>query len=244
MKNAIEELKERHAQEERKLVAELAILELLPDDLPNKPTISNIRHEPKGDDVHAWMSFRGPAYDPGGKYDPVALLESLERAGFELVPATLCKWAGWRRSTWPGLMEDVPPQKGGLSGSGDELSDADPIAPVWLEPSQHTQTEARMYLRKGGKLFKVSVDVGGIGVRLSARRKETHGDWYFERGSARVSFPEAWHSHPLCGISQHTRGYVDTEKGISGALYFQPHNEQSEWTMKASEFIASLKPTK
>jgi hypothetical protein len=94
----------------------------------------------------------------------------------------------------------------------------------------------------GRKLYRVNVrlaNLRGVNVALTCRRVETRGAWHFE-GPASIVFPERWHAHPACRIESHTRAYVDTPQGISGALYFEPHDSHDEWPMTAADFLRSL----
>lgn len=236
----LEELKAKHAKELAEAQAEESIYAMLPEDIAKGPTISNLRAEPPATEPHGWLKFSSPSYDPENTWNPVAVLESLERAGWTAVPATLCKWDDYRRSAYPGLSESIPETKRGSFGHTDKLTDSEPIAPLWIEPQQYGRPEAKLFMRApDGRLFRVLVDIPGV-ARLEGRRNEYRGGWSYERGSAKVRFPEEWHGHQYCTISTHTRAWVDTEQGISGAIYFTPHDEQEAWPLTASQFLASL----
>ncbi len=237
----MEELKARRAQEDAIAILEDGIITMLPDDLENSPTISNVRAAPKDLDPSAWLSFSAPSYDPGKTWNPLAILQALESAGWKQAPASLCKWGDYRRSAYPGLTDAIPDTKGGSwMGSTDKLTDVSPIAPMWIVPCQHTNADAQLFMTApDGRLFKVSVDVPHL-VSIHARRREFRGGWSYERGTAKLQFPEAWHGHEHCRINENSRAQVDTDQGISGAVYFSPHDEQSAWPMSASEFLASL----
>jgi len=227
MTTKLEQLKARQAKELAKMMREMAIAELLPDNV--LPTISNLT------DDGAWLSFGAPAYDPNKTWNPVSILESLESAGFEQVPASLVKWDNYRRTTEPGLCDDIPD----VSYSRYKLTDVEAIAPVWVVPCQHTGTDVQLYMRKGNQLFRVSVDIPRV-AHLTARKIESRGDWRFDRQSARVDFPDRWHSLEHCTVSARSYCQADTDKGLNGAIYFMPHNEQASWPMKASEFVREL----
>ena len=238
MTERIEYLKRQMAKETAELAVKISILETLPDSVP-EPTISNMKPDATGDQVFAWLSFHAPSYDPGNTWAPIAVLQALEGAGFVQSPASLCKWGNYRRTTWPALVEDVPEQKAGSFGRPDELTDCDPIAPLWIEPQQHGQCEIRLYMRHGQRLYRIRLDGGHIAT-VGARQIRRMGGWHFEPNTATVRFPEDWHSLPDATIHQATRGYVDTEQGLSGAIYFAPHGQQCDWPLKASDFLGQL----
>lgn len=209
------------------------ILSMLPPDLP-APTISNETDKGK---PTAWLSFRRDYGDtrPGSWF-----LAQLEAAGFKTLPATLAQYGTWRRSPKPGLQTDLPE-----TSSRDTLTDSEPIAPVWIVPCQHCGPDAIAYYEKDGLTFRVSVPAPSS-VGIHARRVETLGDWHYERGSGRLRYPEAWHSvhdadgQPVTQICAHSRAYVDTEKGVSGAIYFTPFLDQVDFPMTGAQFLAAL----
>jgi len=243
-KSALQQLKERHGKEMAKMQREEAIIASLPDDLPMVPTISNIRSTKRKGRLEpdAWLSFSAPSYDPDKTYNPVAILTSLERGGFRLQSASLVKWDDYRRTVEIGLCEDILEEKPGCFGSTYKLNDIDPIAPVWIGPEQYGNAEMVCFMRHiaTGEMYRVSIDLPGGVVGLCATRKEFRGGWHYERGTAKLRFPQSWHGLTHCTISQHTRAYVDTEQGLSGSIYFMPHDEQSNWPLSASEFLTEL----
>lgn len=238
--NRIEELKERHAKELAELENRERIAAMLPDSL-SIPTISNITQ--KENQPYAWLSF-SPDYGTDAKAFAISVFVELEKAGFKPMPVSLCKWGNYRRSTSFGTVESIPSEKRGCFGSTDKLTDVDAIAPLWVEPCQFTGVEARAYYEKDGKVFKVSVKAP-LRAHLSCRRVENMGGWRFD-GACSVNFPQDWHSiyaeggDCVANISQHTRGYRDTEQGISGTIYWQPNVEQSEFPLTPAQFIAQL----
>lgn len=231
MTTKLEELKARQAEEMAKLEREMAIAELLPDNV--SPTISNIA------DDGAWLSFHAPSYNPEKTWNPVAILESLEIAGFEQCPSSLVRWDNYRRTPEAGLCDDIPDTKNGGFGGNYKLTDVEAIAPVWVVPCQHTGCDVQLFMRKAGQLFRVSVDIPRV-AHLAARKIESRGDWRFDRQSARLLFPDQWHSLEHCTVSARSYCQADTDKGLNGAIYFTPHDEQANWPMKASEFVRDL----
>jgi hypothetical protein len=204
MTTKLEQLKARHAKELAKMEREIAIAELLPDNV--SPTISNVT------DDGSWLSFGSPAYDPEKKWSPVSILESLESAGFEQVPASLVKWDDWRRTTEPGLCDDIPD----VSKSGYKLTDVEAIAPVWVVPCQHTGPDVQLYMRKLNQLFRVSVDIPRV-AHLTARKIDKIHDVYNHDDSlafryvkkpkltrSHCNMPE-WRNHPKWG------GYANSD---------------------------------
>jgi hypothetical protein len=243
MKTKMEELKARRAERATREQIEDGIIAMLPDDLPKAPTISNVHAEAHCLEPCAWLGFSGPSYDPDNKWNPVAVLESLERAGWKQMPASLCQWDDYRRSPEFGLCEAIPDKKpGGFSGRAYELKDVSPIAPLWIKPEQYCQPEATVFMQApDGRAFHVYIGLGSRhNIGLTAKRLEFRGGWHYARGSAGLRFPKEWHGLEHCTISEHTRAWVDTDQGISGVIYFAPHGEQSAWPLTASAFLASL----
>lgn len=212
---------------------EAIALPMLPPDMP-APTISNGTDKDK---PNVWLTFRRPYGDerPGS-----AFLAELESAGFKTLPATLAKYGDWRRTVKLGLQDQIPE-----TSSRSELVDSEPIAPIWVVPCQHCGTDAIGFYEKDGITFRVTVP-GPKGVYVHAHRVETHGDWHFERGSAKLRYPDGWHAvtdsslTPIAQVSIHSRAYVDTEKGISGAIYFTPFLDHADFPMTGSQFLAAL----
>lgn len=204
------------------------------------PIISNVKAAPQITDEHGWLSFRGPSYDPDHKWNPVAILEALEAASWTQCPASLCKWDNYRAAPERGLQSEIPETKPGCFGSTYTLGDCSPIAPIWIRPCQHMGPEAVVFMRApDGRNFRVQVAIRPIAT-IYATQHEYKGGWHYERGTARLHFPEEWHSLTHATIHQDSRAWVDTEQGISGAIYFAPHGEQTAWPIKASEFLREL----
>lgn len=235
----IEQIKARHAEEIERANTELQIAEMLPESLP-APTISNISKKPG--EPFAWLSFH-PEYGQDAKVFALNVLNTLEQNGAEIVPLTLCRWDDWRRSVAAGLVEEIPATKPGCFGSTYKLNGAEPIAPLWAEPNQHTKQEVRCFYRIGGKLFKITVEAP-VAVHLSCRRVEYHGGWSFD-GPATVHFPESWRTlsangEPVAKISPHTKAFRDTEQGISGAIYWSPTTDQKAFPLTPAAMLAQL----
>lgn len=239
------ELRERHQKELAELTAREQIESLLPESLP-LPTISNIQHTPKPLTPYAWLSFH-PEYGQDKKAFALRILSELEAHGAEPLPLSLCKWGAYRRSVYYGLTTDIPNEKRGCFGNMDELTDVDPIAPLYVEPNQHTGVGVRAFYRIAGYVFKVTVEAP-LPARLHCRRVENMGGWRFD-GACSIDFPKAWHSiynvapndgECVANVSQHTRGYRDTEQGISGTIYWQPLTEQDQFPLTPAQFLAQL----
>lgn len=225
---------------QRRLALEREVYSALPPEL-TAPTVSNEQTK-FFDRPGVWLSWSAPLYG-----EPTIsgsdILSALEQAGFTPMPVTVCKWADWRVIAEPGAAEDIPDTK-----HRDTLKDITPAAPLWIVPEQHTGTKACAFYERGGRVFKVSVP-GPSRALVTARRKEIHGTWYYERGTARLSFPESWHAvrtadgESVAGISQHSRAYVDTEQGISGAIYFEPYTEQDAFPLTPAGMLRVLEET-
>lgn len=212
------------------------ILAALPDTLP-APTISNEDSEFFGT-PGAWLSWSSFRAEGTGS----AILRALETAGFEPVPMTLCKWGQYRVAPEPGALEAIPEVK-----RRDTLTDTTIAAPLWIEPQQHGGPEARAYYARDGRIYKVTVPAP-VGVQLTARRRNKLGDWYFER-PASIVFPEAAWRTALAGldlgVSVHTRAYIDTPQGLSGALYFELHaHDQTDYPHSPAAILAALEGAK
>lgn len=215
-----------------------ALLAQLPADLP-APTLSN-EHTHYFGTPAAWLSWSSwpGAATPGGW----TILDAIERAGWQPLPVTLAKWGSWRALPEPGLLDELPETK-----NRDTLIDVTPIAPLWIEPNQHTGTEARAFYRTpdAGRIVKISVP-GPCAARITAQRVEPRGTWYYKHGTARLIFPDAWHAirtadgNAVAGIAAQSRAYVDTEQGISGAIYFDVYTEQSDFPLTPAAILRQL----
>lgn len=235
----IEELKARHAAELAHLESEQVIAAMLPESV-KLPTISNLSYK---NEVHAWLSF-SPEYGQDSKAFALSVFAELEKAGFEPIPASLCQWDNYRRSVSPGDAESIPSEIKDIGTRQKKLNDVEAIAPLWVVPCQFTGVEAKCFYRKDGKLFKVSVKIPMV-AHLSCRRQEYRGGWCFE-GPCTVHFPKTWQSihtadgQSVASISKNTRGYRDTEQGISGAIYWQADVEQKGFPLTPAQMVAQL----
>lgn len=213
----------------------------LPNDVPC-PTVSNESEKAHDGRAGAWLSWRR-SY--GDEWIGSDILAKLEAAGFKPLPATLARYGQYRRSPHVGYQHELPEIY-----SRSPLVDSEPIAPVWIEPNQYTDPEALAYYQApSGLVYRVSVPAPRV-VYLTGRRVNYLGDWHFERGSARVHVPDAWQSittaddeTPITQVSVHTAGYVDTEKGISGRIYFTPLMDHPDFPLTPSAFLQRLELT-
>lgn len=216
---------------------EKSILNNLPQDMP-APTIANISAKAFFDTPGHRLSFRQSYGDTWKGSD---ILAQLEAFGFKPLPATLCQWAQWRRHAEPGAQDDMPDKR-----RGDDLTDSEPICPIWLECNQWTGSEARAhYQDKSGRIVLVTVP-GPTKAIIFAERNEFRGGWNYKPGSAKLKFPDKWHSIEdltdtvVANVSAHTRAYVDTEQGISGSIYFTPLTEQDKFPLTPSQMLRIL----
>lgn len=232
---ALEE-KKRNAQTRIDWIQRIA--SELPGTLPS-PTISNESERAFFDQPGAWVSF---SRSYGETWKGSEILAQLEGAGFVPIAVTLCKWDDYRKHTEPGEQDAIPEKKGRYT-----LTESAPLAPLWLNPCQHTGTSAYAFYRSpAGLLLKVCVP-GPMQCRISAKRIEPLGTWYYERGTARLHFPQEWHDcmrteagETVATIAKDSRAWVDTEQGISGNIYFEPYTEQAEFPLTPSAMLRIL----
>jgi hypothetical protein len=230
---AMEQLKKKHESEIARLTLEMELV----GNLPTLPIVSNHNSRFLADkDVVAWFSFSSTLHKQDGEYNPVKLLEQLEAEGWEIIPASLVKWDDYRAAFEPGLVGDIK-----LRGTYKKITSKEPILPYWFEPNQYGDGDFCVYMKRGDKTVRVSVDVT-TGPSLYARRIESMGEWRFESGTCKVRIPASWQY--VNDIEIHTKGYVDTSKGISGRVWFTSLYRQEEWKMKASEFLNMLLTSK
>ena len=211
------ELQARHAKQVQHLEDVYRILKELPATLPGVPSVSNDSDTAfLGSRPGAWLSFSRSYSDTWTGHD---VLSALETAGFISLPATLCKWDNYRRVAEPGAQRDMPDEKPGAFGASYKLTACEPIAPLWIVPQQHGDSEARAFYRSpSGLTLKVCVPAPS-GAYLRAERIDYPGGWHFKHGSARLVYPKSWPS-----VALNSGAYVDTEQGMSGALYFDEHD--------------------
>lgn len=234
-----EDIAELEAPAKSDIESRLGILRMLPPEMVS-PTISNL--STRANRPRAWLSFSIPSYKENMP-SPATIVRQLEAAGWTSHPATLVKWGSYRRSPEPGLQDNIPE----TSASGYTLTDSEPIAPVWVVPCQHCGPGAAFYMvGPDGNVYRVSVDLPRIACTISAEKKEPRGTWYYVRGTARLHYPEKWLalSHDgehVAHINAHSQASVDTEQGLSGAIYWEPTvHDQADFPLLASEIIEQL----
>jgi hypothetical protein len=88
---------------------------------------------------------------------------------------------------------------------------------------------------------------GPASVRVTARRKEIKGGWYYEHGSARLDYPQGWHGfgaandgEHVAGLNTHTRAYRDTDQSLSGVVYFEPFTDHADFPMTPAQLLARV----
>lgn len=236
--NRMTALKARHAAEIAEMEAIETLAELLPEGI-KLPTVSNLKLDAKPGEVAGWLSFRPESYSEDKNVHAQKVLDALEKSGAKPVPACLIKWGNYRRTTFPGLLHEVPETR-----KSDKLTDSEAIAPLWITPNQHTSVEVRAFYQIGGKTYKVTVETQ-LPVFLQCRRVESPGSWRYE-GPCSIRHPQNWHAlyvgdgNCVANISAHSRGYRDTEQGLSGEIYFQPNVPQVEFPLSPSAILAQL----
>lgn len=228
---------ERDAKRALRDAFEDRILSALPPEL-EAPTISNESERAFFDQAGAWLSFRSYSFDrkPGAD-----TLHALELAGFKPMACTFTKWDQYRGHPEPGAAEHIPDEKGRY-----KLTSTEPIAPLWIVPNQHTGSEAQAFYRSpDGLVLKVCVSTTAPAY-LTASRTEFPGGWSYKSGTAKIQFPENWHSladvgGEIVAMLASPRAYVDTEQGLSGALYWNPvAHEQEDFPLSPAQLLAIL----
>lgn len=212
-------LEDKQKRELQTLEREGQILDLLPPSLPI-PLLSNISVK-RGNT--AWVSFREPSYGETGP-SGAEILTALEAHGLTYCPLALFKPRSWRAGAWPkatGYPYGAPSSATDIGRSSYEIVDEHDLAPLYVRSEQYTGAKAIAFYQAGDWQLQVCVPVKG--AMVGARRVETRGDWHYERGSARVHFPQHWHALGNAAATIHSaKGYVDTEKGLSGVIYWTP----------------------
>ena len=156
----IKRLEGKHRKATLEMISKLKLIKMLPNDLTKEPTISNIDNKTKVLGVFAWVSFSRPYSHEKTGYKPWEIFEKFERDGWEIVPATLCKWNGYRPSPEPGT--NIPDDK----GHGYTLTKKWDIGHTWLDLGmvKHPRTQARCYLCKFGRIIQLSVELQSYNV--------------------------------------------------------------------------------
>lgn len=243
MKTVQDELRaedERHAQRKIELAYKDRLLRMLPGELP-LPSISNIEppretsRTQEAGRVNAWLSFS----QSKGRGSEVLL--AMEARGWQTLPATLAKYGMYRRRPMVGLQQGLPEM-----AHNQHLEDSEPIAPLWVEPCQFTEPSAEAFYQAPDGLV-CRVHVPSPRAYVGARRVDFKGGWRYERSSGYVWYPLAWKSvapaddeTPLTQVCRHSRGYVDTEQGLSGAIYFTPLMHHPDFPLTAGQFLRRL----
>lgn len=96
-----------------------------------------------------------------------------------------------------------------------------------------------------GEVMKITLDIPAS-VSVHAERKTNGYDWYFVRGTARLSHPDHWHNPQIEGrtiAQKHVKSFasVDTEQGVSGAIYWEPVDHgQDDFPYSARQMLEIL----
>lgn len=230
MKTALEqakaELEAKHTQDLKELEAKHQILAMLPA-TKDLPVICNLS-KPSKLDPRAWICFH-IHYDPDGLYRPVEILKQMEEMGWRMLDeAALVKWDRYRPSMEPCALSDAANLSHPRKYS---YTDGWSVAPYWLTPNHHTTPEFTCFMTgPDGLTYRVSLEAH-LQIAIFARKVQTRfGDWHFERGTARLVYPSTWATH------NKSCAHVDTDQGISGAIYFELDNSKST----VSEVLKSL----
>ena len=230
------------AEREAKEQLEAQILGELPPALPC-PGVSNESPRAFFGKPGAWVSFYRHYGEDWRSSD---VLAQFEAGGFQPLAVTLCKWDNYRMTAEPGAQDELPDTKGRY-----KLTDSVPLAPLWVVPEQHTGTHSSCYYRSpAGLILKVAVP-GPALASIHARRRERPGDWWYESGTGKLHFPQSWHDalraedgQSVATVAAQSRAYVDTQQGLSGAIYFAPHVEQAAFPLTPSAMLAILENAK
>lgn len=239
-----QELKHDQDKARQEMEVKLQIIGNLPDSIPT-PVISNIKRsllqpEASADsrfDTLAWVSFRYYSWRmKSEEWNPVAILEAFEAVGWELIPTSLCKYDNYQPGVKIGAVEEC--KAAPLTGTYRELKEARAIVPGWFTADGYGDSHYCCFLTRHGKTIRVLVSVHSSLYVGAERINNGRDDWQYRSGSAKCSYPKAWHSLP--NLIPTSAGYVDSEKGIRGVLYFLLQVPQEEWTTKASVFLQQL----
>jgi hypothetical protein len=236
VKNKIAELR----KPDNEIANKLSILNMLPLNM-EAPVISNINLGDARRDANVWLAWSAPYGQDRDGWSPTNIFRQLE-IYFTLMPACLIKYGGYRRTTHPGALDDIP----GTIKSGRyeyDLEDCSIIAPVWANPESYGFSAVRCYMQaECGLIFQVSIDIPNVLIGFNAHRIEYRGGWHYDRQNVRLRFPDSWESIKLndgeiCARHEHCYAAADTDQGLSGAFYWSLNVEQHEFPWKASEFV-------
>ena len=149
MRSQIDRLAEDLRKKNLEFFETMELFHLLPKDLPEKPLI-HIHHK------YSKLVVNGLGFTESykSKNDPVAILESLERGGWKLIPSTLCRYGNWRPSVWWG--DDMPKHDGRY-----DLLDSWEIAPIWINlgMAKFPRRRIEMHLAHGAVIIKVAIEI-------------------------------------------------------------------------------------
>ncbi len=224
IKNKRAALEARHRAEVERLNKEEDILCRLPQHLP-APTIANIKGHT------AWVSFPDliafSYRPPAGEYTGADMLNELEKHhNVEWLTLGLFKPKGYAAS----------PHAKGRYPYGYEIESEEDIAPLYVQPEQHSAGKAVAHYQVGPWHLRVAVPCNK--ARLSAKRIESRGNWRFERGSGRVHFPDSWHSLGNAkALLKAARCSVVTDQGLMGSVYWSLTGDD---TLTPAEMLREL----
>lgn len=235
-KNAAEtaraDIRESHRLQAERLEREISLLEMLPtkSDGSGKQDAPLVCNWAKPDPLNprAWIGYGSPSYDPDKRFNPVKVASDLEAYGWSLIPeAALIKWDNYRHAIEPSALAIAST----IERPRYKYTSGEAVAPYWVTPCQFTRTDIHAFMRgPDGLVYQVSIDLPAAPCHISCRRIEFNGGWRFE-GPAHLSTPKHW---PI--VSPWSRGFRDTEQGISGVAYFHLDNAKA----KLSEAITFL----
>lgn len=237
LQKEIDKMNERHEKEIASLKRKKRIISMMPSVLSvaEAPSISN-DHDELHRGVHAWVSFsnfRKPSI-------AVAVAEALESDGWVLQPMTLSKYGNWQAQCVCGVLNDIPHVM-----DRNELTQADPMMPVWLKLNQYTESEICFYMAKDGLICKFLLD-DTVPYRMHAGTTEYRGGWRYKAGTERMVFkPEKhslFHNDELFATMYRQFVYRMSETHLEGRVTFQlDRDEQSEFNMSLVDIIKAIK---
>lgn len=221
------------------IALQLEVLRQLPQELP-EPTLSNFSEKPFT--PAGWLHFSKTASNDG--YDALAILKSLQDAGWETAPATLVQRDSYRRSTVPGWTDEIPDEL-----DRNRINDRLIICPLWIRMSNFDSYPSiccYMTAPSNSRTYQIMLDDPALRVSVNARRHEVKGGWYFERGTAKIHNPKGFQRigtpEHIAGLSIHCGASVDTEHSINAVLYWKPLiHGQDQFPWSAADMLAVLR---